>query len=120
MSYTENLADFGSRERHMAAELLAHTLPDNFSDSGVRIAFNMNSGCVFLVNDDYQVAMMNGGSLEIFHSTPYEGHEGFLSDLLDEYSPDDLNSEDTDYLRQAAEAEGVTLPEAWQETAEAA
>jgi len=120
MSYTENLADFGARERHMAAELLAHKLPDNFSDSGVRVAFNMDSGYVFLVNDDYQCAMMNGGSLEIFHSTPYAGHEGFLSDLLDEYSPDDLNSEDTDYLRQAAEAEGVTLPEAWQETAEAA
>ena len=120
MSYTENLADFGARERNMAAELLAHPLPDNFSDSGVRVAFNMNSGYVFLVNDDFQCAMMNGDNLEIFHSTPYEGHEGFLSDLLDEYSPDDLNSEDTDYLRQAAEAEGVTLPEAWQETAEAA
>ena len=114
MSYTENLADFGSRERHMAAELLTHPLPDNFSDSGVRIAFNMNSGCVFLVNDDYQCAMMNGDRLEIFHFTPYEGHEGFLSDLLDEYSPDDLSSEDADYLRQAADAENLALPAAWE------
>lgn len=114
MSYTENLAQFGVRERHIAAELLSQPLPDNFSDSGVRVAFNMNSGYVFLVNDDYQCAMMNGDKLEIFHSTPYEGHEGFLSDLLDEYSPDDLNSEDADYLRDAAEDEGVTLPEAWE------
>ena len=114
MSYTENLADFGARERHMAAELLAHPLPDNFSDRWVRVAFNTNSGYVFLVNDDYQVAMMNGDSLEIFHSTPYAGHEGFLSDLLDEYSQDDLNSEDADYLRQAADAENLALTAAWE------
>ena len=113
--YTENMADFGSRERNMAAELLAAELPWGFSNEGVRLAMNKNSGFVFLVNDDYQVAMMNGNELAIFHTTPYEGHEGFLEDLLDEYSPDDLNGEDVRYLREAAEAEGVDLPEAWQE-----
>lgn len=114
--YTEDLADFGARERAMAAELLAQRLPDGFSDDGVKLAFNRNSGFVFLVNSDYQCAMMNGDELQIFHSTPYAGHEGFLSDLLDEYKPDDLNSDDVEYLRAAAEAEGVELPEAWQET----
>jgi hypothetical protein len=116
--YTENLADFGSRERRMAAELLAAPLPDGFSDDGVKIAMNRNSGYVFLVNEDYQCAMMNGDTLEIFHSTPYDGHEGFLSDLLDEYKPDDLHADDAEYLRQAAEAESVELPEAWQVTEE--
>jgi hypothetical protein len=112
--YTEDLADFGARERKMAAELLAQPLPEAFHDDGVKIAMNRNSGYVFLVNSDYQCAMMNGDRLEIFHSTPYEGHEGFLSDLLDKYSPDDLHAEDVRYLRDAAEAEGAELPKAWQ------
>lgn len=111
--YTEDLADFGSRERSMAAELLAQPLPDGFSDDGVKLAMNRNSGYVFLVNADYQCAMMNGDTLEIFHTTPYDGHEGFLSDLLDEYSPDGLNADDVEYLRTAAEYERVELPEAW-------
>lgn len=112
-TYTEDLSKFGSRERRMAAELLAAPLPDGFYDDEVKLAFNMNSGFVFLVNSDYQCAMMNGDKLEIFHSTPYHGHEGFLADLLDEYAPDDLNSDDVEYLLNAAESEGAALPEAW-------
>lgn len=112
-AYTENLADFGARERAELARILACPLPEQFSDSGVRPALNRNSGFVFLVNDDYQCAMMNGDNLEIFHSTPYHGREGFLSDLLNEYSPDDLNGEDVDYILQCAENEGITLPENW-------
>lgn len=112
-AYTENLADFGSRERKEAARLLAEPLPETFNDDGVKLAFNRNSGYVFLVNSDYQCAMMNGPDLCVFHTTPYEGHEGFIEDLLNEYTPDDLNSEDASYIRGAAEAEGVTLPETW-------
>ncbi len=112
-AYTENLGDFGIRERMMAAELLVQPLPDGFSDSGVKVAFNRNSGFVFLVNEDYQCAMMNGHTLDIFHSTPYEGHEGFLCDLLEEYTPDDLHADDVEYLRNAAESEGADLPDAW-------
>jgi len=113
--YTENIGEFGSRERRMAAEILAQPLPDGFADSGVKLAMNKNSGCVFLVNDDYQVAMMCNDSLEIFHTLPDGGAEGFLIDLLDENTPDDLNGEDARYLREAAEAEGVSLPEAWED-----
>jgi hypothetical protein len=114
-AYTENLADFGSHERAMAAELLAARLPDGFNDDGVKIAMNRNSGFVFLVNADYQCAMMNGDTLEIFHSTPYDGIEGFLSDLLEENEPGDLHREDAEYLLAAAGAEGIELPKAWQE-----
>jgi hypothetical protein len=113
--YIENQADFGSRERKMANKLLENELPIQFSTKGVRIAMNKNSGYVFLVNDDYQVAMMNGDELDIFHTLPHGGAEGFLTDLLNENTPDDLNGEDARYLREAAEAEGVSLPEAWQE-----
>lgn len=116
-AYTENLADFGSRERKLLAEILSKPLPETFSDDGVKPAMNRNSGYVFLVNSDYQCAMLNcdTGELEIFHSTPYEGHEGFIRDLVQEYSPDDLNNEDERYIREAAEAEGVELPSNWKD-----
>ena len=112
--YTENLADFGSRERAMAGELLSADLPRNFNAEGVRVAMNMNSGYVFLVNDDYQVAMMNGYHMAIFHTTPYHGHEGFLEDLLNELHPDDLNQEDIDYILRESEIEHIDLPVIWQ------
>jgi hypothetical protein len=112
--YTENLADFGSRERAMAGELLSADLPRNFNAVGVRVAMNMNSGYVFLVNDDYQVAMMNGYHMAIFHTTPYHGHEGFLEDLLNELHPDDLNQEDIDYILRESEIEHIDLPIIWQ------
>ena len=113
--YTENIAEFGSRERDVLRELLSHDLPEGFSDQGVKPAMNKNSRFVFLVNEDYQCAMMNGDSLEIFHSTPYEGHEGFLSDLVVEYAPDDLHRDDAQYIRGMAENEGFTLPDSWKE-----
>jgi hypothetical protein len=115
--YTENLADFGFREIIMLRDILDawvnKGLPDTFYQNQVRAAFNRNSGCVFLVNEDYQTAMMNGDDLEVFHSTPYEGHEGFLSDLLNEYSPDDMHHDDVEYILQMAKDEGVDLPELW-------
>lgn len=113
--YTENLADFGSRERAMAAELLAAGLPAGFNDDDVKLAFNRDSGNVFLVNSDCQVAMMNGDSIEQFYSTPYACLEGFICDLLVENDPNDINSEDAEYILDVAEAEGEDLPEAWAE-----
>ena len=113
--YTENLADFGSRERKLLGEILALPLPDGFYEKGVKPAMNRNSGYVFLVNEDYQTAMINcdTGNLEIFHSTPYEGREGFLSDLTAE-DPEDYHHEDVEYIKAAAETEGFELPANWQ------
>ena len=54
----------------------------------VRLAFNKNSGNVFLVNDDCQIAMMNGNSLECFYTSPYDGREGFIDELFDDYMED--------------------------------
>lgn len=114
--YTEDLADFGARERHMLAKILALPFPENFYDDGVKPAFNRNSGYVFLVNSDYQCAMLNDetGKLELFHSTPYNGKEGFLSELL-AVPPSEYHEEDQKYIRQQAEYEHINLPEAWQE-----
>lgn len=112
--YTEDLSEFGSRERAMAGELLSADLPRNFNGSGVRVAFNKNSGNVFLVNNDYQVAMMDGHIMKIFYSTPYHGHEGFIDELLNDYEPKDMNDEDCEYVLDIADQEGEDLPEVWQ------
>lgn len=118
--YTENLGDFGSREREMLAELLTceNNWPDAFEREGVKGAMNMNSGYVFLVNDDCQVLMMNGDDPELFHSTPYEGHEGFLSDLMEEHKPSDLNQDDIDYIVSCAKNENIFLDGSWEEIEE--
>lgn len=98
--YTEDLSKFGYRERCMAEELLKawreHGLPEDFNDDEVRIAFNTNSGCVFLTNSDYQTAMMNGDKLESWHNCPYCGHEGFKEDMQHEPEAQDC----TDYLKE--------------------
>ena len=113
MSTTTNLAEFGYRELDMAADLLKAYAngkgPDEFYTEGVTLMMNQNSGNVFLTNDDYQVLMMNGDSLEIWHYTPYEGHEGFAEDLKAEYEadPDAWNKEDVQYLIDCRIIEGT-------------
>lgn len=116
--YTENFSDIMqcSRERGLVRDILnawdSTGLPEAFYTEGVKFAFNRNSGFVFLVNDDHQCAMMNGEKLSMFYSTPYNGEEGFLSDLL-AVAPSEYHEEDAEYIREAAKAEGVALPEVW-------
>lgn len=91
---TDNLTDFGFRELDMAGDLLKafKSKKDDtkhFGDDGVHVTFNRNSGCVFLSDVDYNVAMMNGERLEDFFSCPQCGHEGFLEEMEHgEDSPD--------------------------------
>ena len=112
--YSEDLGEILScaRERRMVMEILQAWdragLPDDFDDSGVKVAFNKSSGNVFLVNEDYQVAMMNGDELESFYTSPYEGTEGFFADLLDEYP--DMHPEDKEWFEAIAKQRDVTLP----------
>lgn len=104
--YTENLADFGYQELDEAIDIIngikEYGLPEGFEDRGVRLAFNRNSGYVFLTNDEYQVCMSNDGKdLFIWHVTPYSGFEGSLEGLVEQYKedPDDWDEEDVQYLR---------------------
>lgn len=82
---TTDLAQFGWRELKMARELLAalfdQGVPGCLAD-GICVAFNCNSGYVFLTDEDYNVAMMNGDKLEEWFSCPNCGHEGFAEDML--------------------------------------
>ena len=105
-AYTENLNDIITfdRERALAIELLQawgeQGLPNDFYEGGVKVAFNRNSGYVFLVNDEYQCAMMNGNTLECFFTSPYDGHEGFIDELFDDYmeDKDSWHIEDVEWL----------------------
>ena len=110
-AYTEDLSEFGMREieelRDILTAWLDNGLPDDFWDTGVKPAFNRNSGYVFLVNEEYQVCMEVDGRLESFYTTPYSGHEGFYEDLLDE-ADESWKHEDLEYLRDIAESRGDT------------
>jgi len=106
-TYTENMADIMScyRERIQVLQLLQawdkDGLPDTFYDEGVKFAFNKNSGYVFLVNDDYQVLMLDDDdNLQEFYTSPYDGHEGFINDLFDNYmsNSDGWHIDDVEWL----------------------
>ena len=88
---TTDLSKFGRIELDMIIELLQawkeQDLPDDFDDDGITIMFNTHSGCVFLTNTEYQVAMMNGEKLERWYNCPNCGHEGFKEDM--KHEPED-------------------------------
>lgn len=101
---TTDFSKFGYREREMAEALLTASrtqgFPQDFEDSEVTIMMNFNSGNVFFTNSEFQVAMMNGETLESFYSSPYEGKEGFFDELLEEYG--DMHPEDQEWFREIA------------------
>lgn len=82
------LSAFGSRERYLAGELLIAwseeawaSQADHLQD-GVTLDFNPNSGYVFLVDEDFNVAMLNGdGKLENWLYCGECGAEGLRSDV---------------------------------------
>jgi hypothetical protein len=66
-----NLEGFGFRELDIASKLLAkvseYGYPRDFSDAGISLAFNTNSGYVFLTNEDCQVLMLENDKLTILN-----------------------------------------------------
>lgn len=98
MNNTQDLSEFGYIELDEAGTLLK-AYADNpyvLNGSNINVEFNPNSGNVFLVDGDYNVAMMNGDNLELFYSCPICGHEGFLEDM--EHNED--NKECQEYLNE--------------------
>lgn len=83
---TTDLARFGSRELRMARDLLiAYCDGDRnrteYLGDGVTIMFNRNSGCVFLTDEDYNVAMTRDGDLIDWRVCSYCGHEDFADEI---------------------------------------
>lgn len=94
-AYTEDLGDFGFRELKMASELLNAYINDpngiDHSD-GLKLAFNMNSGYVFLTDEDYRDYMLNGNDkLEEYLHCSYCGHEGFREEFKDQTNCKECN-----------------------------
>jgi hypothetical protein len=101
---TTDLSEYGFRELNELEILLKalrlQGLPSEFSADGVTPMFNKNSGNVFLTNSDCQVAMMNGGKLEMFYSCPECGCEGFAEDLKTDFKYKNANQCCMDYLTE--------------------
>ena len=103
MHNTQNLADFGNVERDEAALLLT-TLGSSKDDTrffgygGVAVEFNPISGYVFLVDEDCNVAMMNGDRLEDFLTCPNCNGVGVTSDFREDNEGSECCEEYADEL----------------------
>lgn len=86
-------------EMDLAAKLLDQ-YSDRPRDSGlegpISLGFNLDSGNVFLFDDNGNVAMLNLNKLEPWYTCPYCGHEGFKEDM--DHEPED--NECLEYLAQ--------------------
>lgn len=81
---TTDMSRFGYRELGMAGKLLSGYAANPSTvelGDGVQVWFNVNSGNVFLCDEDFNVAMMNGDKLENFYSCPNCGREGFADEI---------------------------------------
>jgi hypothetical protein len=108
MTTTTDLSKFGHRELKKLEFLLKAMrekgLPDDFDNSEVTPMMNVDSRNVFLTNDSYEVAMMNGDALEKWHTCSYCGHEGFLEDFKHEPADSDC----TEQMKDAGlQVEGI-------------
>lgn len=79
---TTDWSKFGKIEIKKAKELLSH-IKDIDSCGKVEVYFNMNSGNVFLCDENYRVWMMNGEDIEEWFFCSYCGNEGFIEDFED-------------------------------------
>jgi len=86
---TKDLRKFGYRELDEASNLLKAyangkyaTADDEILGDGVEVWFNINSGYVFLMDEDYNVVMEDGeGRLEAHLSCSNCGSEGLRSEV---------------------------------------
>lgn len=107
-----DLANFGERELEIAADLLRsyaragqhrdgtqyNQLPESWDDSSVKLAFNPNSGFLFLSNEESQALVDTIDGVAMWYYTPYYGVEGTLEEVADAFTYD------------ATDADGKVLP----------
>lgn len=75
---TQDISKFGIREKLEAGNLLKAYGENGaeFLTDGVTVEFNPNSGMVFLVDEDFNVAVLDGDKLVQFFNCPQCGNEG--------------------------------------------
>ena len=78
---TSDWSRFGYREIEMAKELLSNIKDIKNEYGKLEVHMNMNSGFVFISDEEYKTWMMNGDNIEEFFSCPICGHGGFLEDM---------------------------------------
>ena len=105
MTTTTDLADFDNSDLARLGKLLTayrnQGLPREFYKSEVKPMLNTKSGCVFFTNEDFQVAMLNGDNLEMFHTCFECGHEGFHEDCqLNHRGCNECNPEDEEESKE--------------------
>lgn len=97
-----NLDNFREREMELAADLLRsyvraglhrdgkqyNALPESWCDDGVKLAFNPNSGFVFLSNEESQALVDTEDGIAMWYFTPYYGVEGILEDVAEAFIDD--------------------------------
>ena len=96
------------RERKMALKLwsllhegkLSELAKAQFDETTAEVYFNTSSGNVFLSDDDFNTIMESGGELDLFISTPSEGHEGYFDELMDDWDMHD--QDDKEHLHAIA------------------
>ena len=100
MGNTQDLSKFGFREYGMASDLLNALADNKFQSdqddiySGIKLEFNQDSGNVFLVDNDYNILMLNDNKkLENWLNCSNCGKEGFRSELEKEGFKDGLCKE---------------------------
>ncbi len=71
-----------------------------FNRTTCDVYLNPNSGHVFLCDEDYNTVMSDGNCLDLFISTPYEGEEGFFTEIMDRW--EDLHDDDKQYMFELA------------------
>ena len=89
MENTNDLSKFGYREIGIAGELLIAYSDQKWADKGndhleegLKLEFNPYSGEVFLIDEDYNVAMLNDdGYLENFLHCNWCAKEGLRSEM---------------------------------------
>jgi len=97
---TEDWSEFGYREKDMGIELLQAWRDERVISSlalgtHVRVAFNTNSGFVFLTNDECDAFMIDPDTdnlINIFLSCPNCGNEGFPQYLYDHPNCDECKT----------------------------
>ena len=104
-----NIQELSGCEIKMIAELLQNYATERFkhpfwTNSGVELIKYSNSINACLIDDKYNVLMMNGYNLEGFYTLPHSGIIGFLDELLDykkqvERKGSQLDSEDARFLQ---------------------